>query len=187
MRIEQVEQDHRIFAARPKEDWVRVLMNHAIAELEGRLLFVLPSHLVSDNSNCVLYHSFMYHLGGLVIGRWKVTNRFESRRRDRPGQKHCIRFWLCQCECGNEKWVSAASLMNGHSQSCGCIVKEIVGARFLNPSPELRTRMRELVITHGMSRTKVYKAWQSMKQRCDNPKCPEYKHYGGRGITVCEE
>lgn len=26
-----------------------------------------------------------------------------------------------------------------------------------------------------------------MKHRCYNPKCREYKHYGGRGITVCAE
>ncbi len=25
-----------------------------------------------------------------------------------------------------------------------------------------------------------------MKDRCRNPKTPEYKNYGGRGITVCE-
>ena len=26
-----------------------------------------------------------------------------------------------------------------------------------------------------------------MKQRCLNAKCREYRHYGGRGITVCKE
>lgn len=26
-----------------------------------------------------------------------------------------------------------------------------------------------------------------MKRRCNNPKNNEYKHYGGRGIKVCEE
>lgn len=28
--------------------------------------------------------------------------------------------------------------------------------------------------------------WNSMKQRCFNPSCRQYKHYGGRGITVCD-
>lgn len=31
-----------------------------------------------------------------------------------------------------------------------------------------------------------YAAWQSMKQRCNNPDCLSYKDYGFRGIRVCE-
>jgi hypothetical protein len=34
--------------------------------------------------------------------------------------------------------------------------------------------------------TKTYKRWTSMKHRCFNPNDANYKHYGGRGITVCE-
>lgn len=30
---------------------------------------------------------------------------------------------------------------------------------------------------------RTYKSWQSMKQRCGNPKAPDYRLYGGRGIT----
>lgn len=32
-----------------------------------------------------------------------------------------------------------------------------------------------------------YYVWASMKQRCQNPNNRFYKHYGGRGIQVCEE
>ena len=32
-----------------------------------------------------------------------------------------------------------------------------------------------------------YMAWTNMKTRCDNPKSTQYKWYGGRGITYCEE
>lgn len=31
-----------------------------------------------------------------------------------------------------------------------------------------------------------YWVWAQMLQRCRNQKCPEYKNYGARGITVCE-
>src|SRR5688500_4791638 len=31
----------------------------------------------------------------------------------------------------------------------------------------------------------LYWRWASMKQRCDNPNNPDYKNYGGRGITYC--
>ncbi len=35
--------------------------------------------------------------------------------------------------------------------------------------------------------TPLYVAWFNMKQRCLNPRHPQYKDYGGRGITVCEQ
>lgn len=32
-----------------------------------------------------------------------------------------------------------------------------------------------------------YNAWCNMKARCTNPNNPQYKDYGGRGITFCPE
>ena len=40
--------------------------------------------------------------------------------------------------------------------------------------------------THGMSYTRTYKTWIGMLQRCNNPKSPVYKYYGGRNIKVCQ-
>lgn len=42
--------------------------------------------------------------------------------------------------------------------------------------------------THGESypATKEYKAWDSMLDRCRNPRSPSWEQYGGRGITVCD-
>jgi hypothetical protein len=37
-----------------------------------------------------------------------------------------------------------------------------------------------------MSRTKTYFAWQSMKDRCLNPRCTGWPLYGGRGIKICK-
>lgn len=31
-----------------------------------------------------------------------------------------------------------------------------------------------------------WKTWDGMKQRCYNPKCKSYKHYGLRGVKVCD-
>lgn len=33
----------------------------------------------------------------------------------------------------------------------------------------------------------IYKAWQSIRQRCNNPNNKNYKDYGGRGICVCDK
>jgi hypothetical protein len=39
---------------------------------------------------------------------------------------------------------------------------------------------------HGMGGTPTYNSWKKMVQRCTHPNNPDYKNYGGRGITVCE-
>lgn len=35
--------------------------------------------------------------------------------------------------------------------------------------------------------SKLYGVWAAMKQRCLNPKCKLYEHYGARGIKVYEQ
>jgi len=42
-------------------------------------------------------------------------------------------------------------------------------------------------IKHGISQHPIYKTWISMKSRCYNKSPKQYKNYGGRGITVCNE
>ena len=39
---------------------------------------------------------------------------------------------------------------------------------------------------HGKWKTRTYRAWQHMKDRCHNPKNSRFHRYGGRGITVCD-
>lgn len=40
--------------------------------------------------------------------------------------------------------------------------------------------------SHGMSKTKVYRAWVDMRRRCYTPESSRYNAYGARGIVVCE-
>ena len=40
---------------------------------------------------------------------------------------------------------------------------------------------------HGMSKTRLYRAWTNMRDRCNRKNDKEYKHYGGKGIKVCDE
>ncbi|QES88826.1 hypothetical protein [Rhizosphaericola mali] len=35
--------------------------------------------------------------------------------------------------------------------------------------------------------SKLYTMWANMKSRCNCPRRPDFKHYGGKGITVCSE
>jgi len=81
-------------------------------------------------------------------------------------------FWRCVCDCGNEANVSSHKLRTGHTRSCGCLHKETLAAR--NEK-------------HGLSHSRLYTIYASMKSRCYNEREREYDRYGGRGIRVCKE
>lgn len=100
-------------------------------------------------------------LAGQRFGRWTVVSKSHK------GAGGVI-FWLCRCDCGSEAPVRAARLRDGTSTSCGCYHREVVS-------------------THGMTKTRSWKSWDSMLQRCENPKAPDYPRYGGRGIKVAPE
>lgn len=51
--------------------------------------------------------------------------------------------------------------------------------------PDLAQRNRERA-THRMTKSKPWKAWSSMRERCWRESHRFYSRYGGRGITVCE-
>ena len=44
-----------------------------------------------------------------------------------------------------------------------------------------------IVKKFGVSRHPLYSTWLGMISRCYNPSNANYGHYGGRGITVCDE
>lgn len=74
------------------------------------------------------------------------------------------------CDCGTEKLMLVQNLVK--SDSCGC------------------DRVRLLVETntkHGGSRSVIYKVWGGMLTRCYSENHPTHKHYGARGIFVCDE
>ena len=81
-------------------------------------------------------------------------------------------LWFCECECGGNKMVSSYSLRCGRTQSCGCIKRE---------------QNLEMFVTHGESGSPLWKLWNSVKNRCNNPNNHKYANYGERGIKVCPE
>lgn len=38
---------------------------------------------------------------------------------------------------------------------------------------------------HGMKGTPEWKAWVNARRRCTDPNHPDWRNYGGRGITMC--
>ena len=87
----------------------------------------------------------------------------------REGRKWKCR---CQCDCGTIKVIDKSSLQTGRTKSCGCYN---------------RKRVHETHSKGNYINTRLYHTWENMKARCFNKNNPQYKNYGGRGITVCEE
>jgi hypothetical protein len=83
-------------------------------------------------------------------------------------------WYLCRCKCGRELPVNYKGLTSGDNKSCGC---------------KKAQRGRDMA-THGFSRVgkrrKIYSVWSGIIQRTTNPNSRTWKHYGGRGIQVCE-
>lgn len=45
----------------------------------------------------------------------------------------------------------------------------------------------ECNITHGGSKTRLYRIWKQMRIRCRCVTNPTYRYYGARGIDICQE
>lgn len=103
-------------------------------------------------------------LTGQIFNRLRVTEFVEIRK--------TMSYWRCTCDCGKVTVVRSYSLTSGNTQSCGCLAKEVA----------VKTNK-----THGMGKSKEFKTWSMMKDRCNNHKNDSYSHYGGRGIEVCDE
>lgn len=102
--------------------------------------------------------------GRLATAKWV--------KKDKRGNS----YWLCRCDCGKEIIVRGDHLKGGDIRSCGCLRTELTVKRSTK---------------HGCckdgKRDIIYSSWDHMIQRCTNANNPNYKNYGGRGITVCKK
>lgn len=100
-----------------------------------------------------------HDLTGRQFGLWTAIEY--SGEKDKFG----VLLWICRCQCGTQRPVKASNLRSGTSTNCGC-----QGRNF----------------KHGLTKTRTFKSWDSMRQRCLNPNDPTYHRYGARGISICE-
>lgn len=108
-------------------------------------------------------------LSGQKFGRLTVLHR-------EYGHKGV--HFVCKCECGKTTVVSSSHLVTGHTQSCGCLNREIINTPhewwFKRKFFTEKEKRAQIILAH-------------MKQRCNDPNNPHYKDYGGRGIYICDE
>lgn len=107
-------------------------------------------------------------IAGQRYGRFLVIKYAETRKKKA--------YWLCRCDCGNERTIETACLRSGNSRSCGCLRNEVTVAR--------NTK-------HGFAKKgrqhKYWRLWNSTRTRCYTPTDKSYYLYGGRGIVMCDE
>lgn len=104
---------------------------------------------------------------GKKFGRLTVTSIAPIQRNASGKTRSAVEV---VCDCGKTKVIATTQIQSGTS-SCGCLSKELLSNR---------------ATTHGMSKTRAYKIWKAMRERCLNPTSSGYKKYGARGITVCD-
>lgn len=107
-------------------------------------------------------------LSGLVFGRLTVLGFVKINANG-------LTFWECKCACGGVTISNRNNLIRGTSKSCGCMVIKNMVAK---------------IIKHGecfnYKKSKEYRAWLSLRERCINSNSKDFYRYGGRGITVCD-
>lgn len=91
---------------------------------------------------------------------------------ERIGANKRSSVWLCRCDCGGTTCAIVTSLRLGRTRSCGCLVRDHASRTFRR---------------HGEINSPTYRSWRSMKARCGNPSAPDFRAYGGRGISICEQ
>ena len=82
----------------------------------GNTATVRASDLISgkiSSCGCIKTSLLSENLIGKRFGRLSVINKGEKQK----GQF----TWLCECDCGNEIYVTTNHLTTGNTQSCGCL------------------------------------------------------------------
>jgi len=137
----------------------------------GKEKVVAGANLYSGNTkSCGCYKSEksrerLRDITGQQFGRLVAVRREGT---DKVGHAK----WRCKCECGEEIIVLGTNLVEGITKSCGCY------------SAEMRHTFHHI---HGKSHTKLWNLHQQIIARCKNENSPNWPHYGGRGISVCDE
>lgn len=97
---------------------------------------------------------------GIEINNWLIVSYSHTVY----GKKAA---YLCRCKCGHEIVKPVSEILREISKSCGC----------LNAKNHT---------SHGMAKSRIYRIWKGMKNRCYNSNSDRFVYYGGRGITVCD-
>jgi hypothetical protein len=104
--------------------------------------------------------------------------------------------WIDGCYGLNDKLKKAEAEIEQLKDDSKIIAKELVTQ--IREIEQLKSELEQSVKgkiaeriimskTHNKSNTKIYRVWNGIKQRCNNPNDGFYYCYGLKGIKICEE
>lgn len=100
-------------------------------ETSARLSSLKCGHIKSCGCSKFNNDKILEDITGKTFGRLTVIERDIKRDRaeiEKNGTRSGNAHWLCKCNCGSEKIISTTgyALKSGGTQSCGCILSEIL-------------------------------------------------------------
>ena len=107
---------------------------------------------------------------------YRVGEKFRvAFGKDKHGWR--LNRWMAVYRCGCGKSFVMQCRSESKTVSCGCLARE-TARQLLTGNTHKRT--------HNKCKSRTYKTWSQMKNRCTNARYGEFDLYGGRGIKVCE-
>lgn len=99
---------------------------------------------------------------GQVHGHFRIVQRVRDANTTSPNLR---RRWRVECECGTRLTIPEYYMTRKNPKThCGCKDKTLKTIQF-----------------------QEYRIWYMMRVRCTDPRHEAFKHYGGRGISVCPQ
>ena len=186
MKVSEIKIGETYNGVKVLEDLGRVNRSHVykvLCPLCSKTFISRADHIGKTKScqECSQAHRFI-DISGQRFGRLVALERV-GRTLAPNGTRQSM--WKCRCDCGNETVVKYIALTSGNTRSCGCWEEENRHTN-MQKSIEQRRKSASISFMGNLEAHPLYRTWKSMLMRCNNPNVKGYKHYGGRGIKVCD-
>ena len=104
------------------------------------------------------------------LGDWKVVEEISAERNEKQEIKRTVKV---KCKCGYEKITNYDNI--GNSKSC-----------FKCSMEKRKEEHAQYIEKHPLIKN-IQSRYRKIKNRCYNKNSDDYKYYGAKGITMCDE